>query len=650
MLKVLRENVKYLSWILWVVIALFILAIFVDFGAGMRSPASPTASAAKVGGDTITRDDFDRTYRMLGQRYKQQYGEQMTDQMLKQLQLPLKALNQAVNDTILLAEARRAGFKASDEEVREQILQYFKDDQGRFIGQDRYAEALQRLQYTIPAFEDEIRREILMRKLEDSLLATIYVGDQEVEKSYREQVERAKIRYLALPRSRFAQAAEVPQAEVAAYYQAHRQEYKLPERRDVAYLLVEPFKLRNQVKVDDAEVKAYYDQHLSEFTQQEQVRARQILLLVNDKRTDAEAQRQLGAIRQRIEKGEEFGAIARQVSEDTGSKPNGGDMGYFTRGRNIKEFEDAAFAAQPGKLVGPIKSPIGYHLLEVTDRRPGGPRLLAEVREQIRMQLTSQKSQQLAEEKARDLAKVVAAGKPKDATAFTALGKSAAGVTAGDSGKFGQQEPVPGIGISQPFSGAAFALKNKGDVSEPVQVPRGWAILYLEAIEPPHLAELSEVEPKVRQALAVLKQQQVAMDKLSQARKELGQGKTLDQVAAELGVTAQETPEFGGQGQIPGLGYSPQIAGAALALPPGQIGGPLPYAQGALLFQVTDRKVWDPAKFAAVRAETRSTLQQQRFNQLIGSLVEQRRRELGVTFNQRLLDSFGTTDKGTPQG
>src|SRR5262249_22492425 len=162
----------------------------------------------------------------------------------------------------------------------------------------------------------------------------------------------------------------------------------------------------------------------------------------------------------------------------------------------------------------------------------------------------------------------------------------------------GQQDPVPGIGISQPFSAAAFALKSKGDVSEPVEVARGWALLYLQQIDAPHLAELSEVEPRLRLALTVQKQQQAAMDKLVEARKELTLGKTLDQVASELGLKVQETPEFGGQGQIPGLGYSPQVASAALALQTGQIGGPLPSSQGALLFQVTDRKTWDPAKFA----------------------------------------------------
>ncbi len=243
---------------------------------------------------------------------------------------------------------------------------------------------------------------------------------------------------------------------------------------------------------------------------------------------------------------------------------------------------------------------------------------------------------------------MVAGDKPKDAAAFSALGKGMPGVTAGESGKFGQQDPVPGIGISQPFSAAAFALKSKGDVSEPTEVSRGWALLYVEQIDAPHLAELSEVEPRLRLTMAVQKQQQAAMDRLVEARKELAQGKTLDQVAAELGIKVQETPEFGGQGQIPGLGYSPQTASAALALEVGQIGGPLPSSQGALLFQVTERKPWDPAKVAEARGQTRTTLQQQRVGHLESALIEQRKRELGVAWSPWLLDQL--KEKSTPLG
>jgi len=371
MLKVLRENVKYLSWILWVIIALFVLFIFADFGAGLGGTRDTVSWYAKVGGTTVSPADYQHAYRMVDNQFKQQFADQYTTELAKQLQVPMRALNKAITDKILLREAERIGLKASDTEVRDFILEEFHDEQGRFIGQEQYSQVLARNGYTVATFEEDIRQQILKQKLLSALRADLYVSDAEVEKTYREQVERAKIRYLEVPKSRFADVA-VPQSEVAAYFQQHRQEFRLPEQREGAYLLVEASRLLDQVKPADADLQANYDAHRDEWKQDEQVSASHILLQVNDKRTDAQAREQIEAIKKRIDNGEDFGAVARQVSEDPASKASGGDLGYFARGRMVKEFSDAAFSATPGRLVGPIKSPFGYHLLKVTGRRPAG--------------------------------------------------------------------------------------------------------------------------------------------------------------------------------------------------------------------------------------------------------------------------------------
>src|SRR5215475_9504809 len=102
MLKVIRDNLKYLSWILWVIIALFVAAIFVGFGdVTSFGRGSSARVAAPVGHHSITRDDYQRSYQALERRFRQMYGEQFTPEMAKQMQLPLQALNQAVNQRIL---------------------------------------------------------------------------------------------------------------------------------------------------------------------------------------------------------------------------------------------------------------------------------------------------------------------------------------------------------------------------------------------------------------------------------------------------------------------------------------------------------------------------------------------------------------------
>jgi peptidyl-prolyl cis-trans isomerase D len=637
MLKIFRDNLKNLAWILWVIIALFVLALAADFGASVGGRGNDT-TAATVGRDKVTIAEVKRAHQNLTQMYRQVYGDQFPPEMEKQLYM--QALQQAVTQKILLAEARRLGLTVSDAEVRDRILEIpaFKDEKGNFVGEQLYAQTLQQALQTTPAdFEREVREEVLMKKLTDALSANLYVGEDEIQRAYRDQVERVKIRYLLLPRSRFEPQVQVTPAEVEAYFKAHAQEFRLPEQRDLGYLLVNGAALASQAQVSDGELRAYYDAHKAEFAQEEQVKARHILVMVNDQRDDAAAQARIQEAKKKLEGGADFAAVAREYSDDTASKAQGGDLGYFGRNRMVKEFEDAAFSAQPGKLVGPVKSSFGYHLIEVTDKRPGGQQPFEAVAPQIRARLTAERARQLAETRAKQIASQLAANKPANADAVKALAQPPA-VTYADSGKVSALDPIPGLGTT--LNTTAFALK-KGEVSQAVQVPQGWAIVYVKDVVPAHAPALAEVEPRVRAAVTSQKLQQLTQQKLQQARQEIAQGKTLDQVAAALGVQVQESQEFGGQGAIPGLGYNPELAKAALALQTGQVGGPVSSSQGELLFQVTDHKGWDPKQYATNRDQTRSSILQQKLQNLEGTLIEQRRRELNVEYNRQFLDQLG---------
>lgn len=641
MLKVFRDNLKNLAWILWVIIALFVLALAADFGSSVGGGGSH-ATAAKVGRDTVSLAEFQREYRQLANLYRQVYGDQLTPEVEKQMQLPRQALDRAINQKILLAEARRMGLGVTDAELRERILkeQVFQDEQGNFIGEERYKQILQSNQLSVSSFEDEVRQELLLKKLMDALSANIYVSNDEIERTYREQVEKAKIRYLQLPRARFVSEVQVQPAELQTYFEAHKQEYRLPEQRDIAYLLAGGPQLASQVTLSDKELQDWYDAHKNEFTQEEQVRARHILVMVNDQRNDEQAKARIAQAKAKLEGGADFAAVAKEFSDDTASKDNGGDLNYFGRNRMVKEFEEAAFGAQPGKVVGPVKSSFGYHLIEVTDKRAGGTQPFETVKEQIRARLSAERAQQLAETKAREIAAQLAKDKPASAEALRAVAEKNPGVTFAETGKVTAQAPIPGIGIGE-FSKSAFSLK-KGEVSQAIQVPMGWAVLYVKDVFEPKTPTLAEVQPRVQAAITAQKLQQVTMRRLEDARKQIAQGKTLDQVAAELGLQVRESEEFGGQGgMVPGLGYSPELVKAALASPKGQIGGPVADGQGAVLFQVTDRKGWDPKLFASNREQTRTGLLQQKLSRLQSSLIEQRRRELGVEYDRQFLDQMG---------
>ncbi|MEW6219986.1 MAG: peptidylprolyl isomerase [Thermodesulfobacteriota bacterium] len=171
---------------------------------------------------------------------------------------------------------------------------------------------------------------------------------------------------------------------------------KLEEMRKAA-LAEELFTttMAEQGQVTEAELKAYYDQNQAEFAKGEEVRAQHILVAVPEgakPEDDANAKARVQEVQAALAKGEAFAALAQKYSDDPGSKAKGGDLGFFGRGRMVPEFEKAAFSTPKGKMSEPVRTKFGYHLIMVTDQRPGGKESFEEARPKIEARLSGDKN------------------------------------------------------------------------------------------------------------------------------------------------------------------------------------------------------------------------------------------------------------------
>jgi len=643
MLKTFRANLKVLSPVLWIVIAVFVLAIFYDFGSISTSAGAGGDNAATAGPHRVTMTEFRSAYANAERQYREMFGERFDPEMLRNMGLPLQVLNDLVGQRILLGEARELGLAATDEEVRKAILDLgaFKDETGAFVGEERYAETLRRLRLDPATFEQDIRDSIVLQKLQTTLEANVFVGDKDVERAYRDEVEKAKVRFIRLQRGMAGEVPVAPQ-ELQTYFESKKDRFRLPEQRQIAYLLVDAGKLAARAKPAEQEVRRFYDEHADEFTREEEVRARHILVMADDDTPEAAARAKVEAARRRIEAGEPFASVAAEVSEDASNKNTGGDLGFFGRGKMVKEFEDAAFGIGETGLVGPVRTSFGYHLLEVLERRPAGKTPLAEARPMIEARLAAEKVQELARARAGALARQLREKGPKRPDDVQALVAGDPAVRFGTTPPIGPQDPIPGLGRAPALNTAAFALE-EGGVSEAVQVPGGWAVVWAQDVVESRLPTLPEVEPQVRAALVAEKQQEAARQRLAQAKQQVARGKTFPEVAAALGLNVEESGEFGRTGEISGLGTNPALAKAALEMEVGQIGGPVADANGAILFQVVERKRWDPREFATAKATTRERLERDQVGRLMQALIEQRRRDLELQYNPTLLEALGIT-------
>lgn len=650
MLKTIRDNIKHLHWVLWIVIIAFVALEFTGAGPLSQLAGPDGDMAASVGDAEISYPEFERQFRMLEDRYRQMFGEQWSSDMAEQLNVGRQALEQLVNRRVLLMEAERLGLRVSDDEVRKAVLEIpVFQSEGRFIGSDRYRQTLRSNGYTPESFEAAVRDDLLTGKISQILAQNLYITDAEVEEAYRQQVERARIRYVQMPLARFSQEASATRAELETYLQENPQEFQLPEQREVAYLRIDNNMLRGQVEIADDELRAYYDDNADEFAREAQVQARHVLLRTGERSVE-EARQEINAIRQRIEGGEDFAAVAREVSEDPGSAQRGGDLGMFGRGQMTPEFEEPAFAAAGDELVGPVESPFGVHLIQVTDRREAGAQPFEEARESIRFRLAEERLEGLAQERA---AEVLASLDDGEAESVEAVAEAMRAQADGDTAiffyeppPFGRNDAVAGVGRAPGFIEAAFSLP-KGELSGPVELPAGQAIILSEEVLLPRPAQLAEVEPQLRRAVETAKRRELVTEALNGARAQLRGGASLDEVAAELELEVTESEAFGADGSIPGLGSVPQLTRAALAMEEGEIGEPVSTPQGSVLYQVSERTTYDPAEFEAAKAQTRDGLLAQRAGLLQSSLIQQRREELGVNYSRRVVEQYNLAGAGT---
>jgi peptidyl-prolyl cis-trans isomerase C len=173
--------------------------------------------------------------------------------------------------------------------------------------------------------------------------------------------------------------------------------------------------------VTDTAMRKVYDDATKGMGDEQEVRARHILIRVadpNDEKASKEAEEKIKAIIERLNKGEDFAKLANELTEDPSGKQNGGDLEYFTKEQMVPEFSTAAFQMEKGQISGPIKTQFGWHVLKVEDKRNRQPPDFEKVRDQVKT-IVMRKAQSEFITKLRADAKIERMDKPAASAAPT---------------------------------------------------------------------------------------------------------------------------------------------------------------------------------------------------------------------------------------
>lgn len=628
MLDRMRRHKAWLKWTLALAgFALLVLG-FPLIQPPPETPGTLTDVLAQVGDQEITVGEFQTLFRRQLQSYQVQSGGEITADLLRSMGIDRQLLQQVIDEYAALQEAARLGVTVSDAEVREAIvsLPAFQQD-GEFIGEAAYLQMLRMQQPPLsPAdFEENVRRSLMLQRLQAALTDWITVSDDDVEREHLRRNERVRLSAVSFRADDFREGLDATDDDVAALFEQNANDYLVPEKRRLRFVLIDVPALKAAFTPSDADVQAYYDNNLDRYTEEVDLRVSHILLRTQDAEV-AEVQAQAESIVAEARNGADFAELARRYSEDEGTRDAGGDLGRITPGQMVPEFEGAAFALEQDEVSDPVTSMFGVHVIKATEKTGGATQTLDEVRDAI-VDILQQESAD-----ARALALAEAMSLEIDVAADLEAAAARRGLEAQESGFAALGEPILGLGFSSEVTTQAFQLA-EGEVAGPIPTPTGPAFVTVTGIQAPYVPPLEEVEARVRDDVIRRKAFVLAQERADAVAAVLQDADDFGAAAEAEELDVNESGLIARGAAVPGVGVNAQVEAVAFSLVPGETSDPVLTGNSAVVLHLHEREDADPVALQTSRERLRSEMILERQNQFYGAYMENAKARIPISID-----------------
>ena len=587
-----KQAVKiFLSGILMIVAASLVITLIpgsLDMGVNPND-----AVLAEVGDFEVTIQDVQsglRDYAQAGQINAQTMsllGRQMVDNQIGNL--------------VLLQEARDLGLAAGEEELaiwlKQQMPFLFQD--GVFLGADQYrAFVAQRFRKTVPQFEEEIRRSLMVDvRLKRMVTDSVMVSDDELKEIFRRQNEKAKVEFVKVQAADFSSQVKPTEEQISEFYESQKQQYRIPETRSFKFMVVDDSSLP-QLELSDAEIERYYRQNRQRFEVSERIRASHILFATEGKSDDEKTalREKAQSILAEIQQGADFAELAKEHSEDPGTATKGGDLGWVTRGQMVPNFEKASFALKAGEMSDVITTDYGYHIIRVHERESSHFQALDEVREEIRQEISQDRGYS-ARMKVVDESITAARNFGKDMeSAGQQLNLPVRTVT---NAKRGELPPeLEGLGN---LATSVFATSD-GEVVTSNQDGKT-AIAVVTEIVQSRQAELSEIREDVEQQYVQQEARRLSEERAKELAEAAKESNSLKAAARRYRLKTTASDFVARGDSIPDLGAAQLIGEEGFEGEPGTIVGPVSAGGDWAVLSVLDHQDAEMFRFEDERTE-----------------------------------------------
>jgi len=405
MLEKIREGSQ--GWIAKTILGLVILT-FAVAGIGSYTNSVDT-SVAEVNGVKITQADYDKAYQTQRNRMAQQFGdmfETLSADPNYMANFRQGVLDNLINETLIDQNSYEMGIRVSNEMIKKTIREMPEFQTDGAFDNNRYLAIINQAGFFQPSdFRDYLRTEMTRRQLTQSLVGSEFSLPYQTDAMNALQSQQRDIRYAVISASQFESTVEVTDAEIDAYYQANQAQFRNQEKVKLDYVAIDVAAIANSINVTDADVESYYNENIDSFKAEEQRRISHILVEFGDDQSASKAK--IDDVLARLNNGEDFAELAKTMSDDTFSGENGGDLEWLERGVMDEAFEEAAYAlANVGDYSEVVESSFGYHIIALTDFKAESIKALAEIKEELRENISTEQAQEQYFELQQELARL----------------------------------------------------------------------------------------------------------------------------------------------------------------------------------------------------------------------------------------------------
>ncbi|AYQ56483.1 Parvulin-like peptidyl-prolyl isomerase [Bathymodiolus thermophilus thioautotrophic gill symbiont] len=379
MLSAIRNKIK--GWVAYVIIALIIVP-FALFGVSEYFTGTSNIVVASVNGDDISKGEFLPRFEGAQRRLQKKLGDKYPAELNRDLKLSV--IRSMIDGRVLAQLASKLGYVVTKQELQEfiQSSDIFKEE-GKF-SIEKYKRLLRLNGYSDIGYEQLQIKELLKNQIKYNFLNSAFLTPLMLNRMQSLNDQQRKFSYIQLNTKDYLDKAEISVDSIKKVYESEKETFLEPQKVKVDFVTLSLEKVAKDTVVSEADLLSFYEEEKQRFSTEEERKVQHILV---------ESEVLANKLVEQIKQGEDFAKLAIKHSKDAGSKDSGGDLGFFTIGAMVPEFEAKAFSMKEGEVSAPVKSDFGYHIIKLNKIKAATAKPFEEVRDELSKTYTEQMAQ-----------------------------------------------------------------------------------------------------------------------------------------------------------------------------------------------------------------------------------------------------------------